>query len=97
MLNAILTDKYNNKQKDLYAAIRPERPPDVATATPYPNSRPTNKEKGKQVAKPTITRKVTTRSHIEEVKNPTPVQQTQPTRTEAMDTDLPIQDKSQMY
>ncbi|KAG0898803.1 hypothetical protein G6F33_013282 [Rhizopus arrhizus] len=93
MLNAILTDKYNNKQKDLYAAIRPERPPDVATTTPYPNSRPTNKEKGKQVAKPTITRKVTTRSHIEEVKNSTPVQQTQPTRTEAMDTDLPIQDK----
>ncbi|KAG0817456.1 hypothetical protein G6F19_012791 [Rhizopus arrhizus] len=92
-LNAILTDKYNNKQKDLYAAIRPERPPDVATTTPYPNSRPTNKEKGKQVAKPIITRKVTTRSHIEEVKNSTPVQQTQSTRTEAMDTDLPIQDK----
>ncbi|KAG1035866.1 hypothetical protein G6F43_013160 [Rhizopus delemar] len=53
-LNAILTDKYNSKQKDLYAAIRPERPPDVATITPYPNSRPTNKEKGKQVAQQTM-------------------------------------------
>ncbi|KAG0752078.1 hypothetical protein G6F29_013337 [Rhizopus arrhizus] len=38
-LNAILTDKYNNKQKDLYEAIRPERPPDVSTATPYPNTK----------------------------------------------------------
>ena len=28
------------------------------------------------------------------MKNSTPVQQTQPTRTEAMDTDLPIQDKA---
>ncbi|KAG1507223.1 hypothetical protein G6F52_011686 [Rhizopus delemar] len=98
-LNAIITDKENirKRHQQLYAAIRPERPPDVAAATPYSNSRPTAKDKGKQRAEPIITKRVTTRSHVEEINNPAPAQQTQQTQqthNNAMDTDLPIQSKA---
>lgn len=65
----------------------------MVTTAPYPNNRPTNKDKGKQKANPIITKKMTTRSHIEEINNPVQPQQVKASRTEAMDTDMPIQDK----
>ncbi|KAG0780848.1 hypothetical protein G6F21_011943 [Rhizopus arrhizus] len=94
-LNALLTETENKKSKhnkDLYAAIRPERPPEVGTATPYPKIRQA-KDKGKQVAGPSVTKRVTTRSHIEEV-NPTtrPKVSMQPQHFD-VDMDLPIQEK----
>ncbi|KAG1275711.1 hypothetical protein G6F64_014856 [Rhizopus arrhizus] len=66
-LNVILSDietNYDPSQIELCAAIRPERPPDVTTATPYNKIKPTSKSKGKQ---PTLARKVVTRSHLEEI------------------------------
>ncbi|KAG1224883.1 hypothetical protein G6F67_009420 [Rhizopus microsporus] len=94
-LNAILTENEHKKSKyhqDLYAAIRPERPPEIGTALPYPKAK-TTKDKGKQPVRPSVTKRVTTRSHIEEI-NPTPQPntsiQTQPIE---MDTDVPIQEK----
>ncbi|KAG0807323.1 hypothetical protein G6F18_013930 [Rhizopus arrhizus] len=71
-LNRMISDISNNNietnydpsQIELCAAIRPERPPDVTTATPYNKIKPTSKSKGKQ---PTLARKVVTRSHLEEI------------------------------
>lgn len=65
-LNAMMTEREHNqnvKHRDFYAAVRPERPPEVATE-PYPKEKPM--QKGKQIAKPSLSRRVTTRSHLEE-------------------------------
>ncbi|KAG0840239.1 hypothetical protein G6F18_003757 [Rhizopus arrhizus] len=46
-LNVILSDietNYDPSQIELCAAIRPERPPDVTTATPYNKIKPTSKK-----------------------------------------------------
>ncbi|KAG1085851.1 hypothetical protein G6F39_012615 [Rhizopus arrhizus] len=91
-LNVILSDietNYDPSQIELCAAIRPERPPDVTTATPYNKIKPTSKSKGKQ---PTLARKVVTRSHLEEVQ-PVSNQQNTSQHDINMDTDLPIQDR----
>ena len=84
------------RHDDLYPIVRPERPPEI-TAAPYPKRRVT--DKGKQAPGPSVTKRVTTRSHIEEI-NPTPMpqensqryQQSQMHHTE-MDTDLPIENR----
>jgi len=50
----------------LYTAIRPDKPPEVTRAVPYTKTRTTAQKKS---AKPTvITKRVTTRSHLEEIK-----------------------------
>ena len=94
-MNTILTENENKKSKkhkDLYAAIRPERPPEIGTATPYSKARPAN-DKGKQVIRPSETKQVTTRRHIEEVNSTTqPDVQLQPQHID-VEMDLPIQDK----
>ncbi|KAG0881690.1 hypothetical protein G6F60_013800 [Rhizopus arrhizus] len=91
-LNVILSDietNYDPSQIELCAAIRPERPPDVTTATPYNKIKPTSKSKGKQ---PTLARKVVTRSHLEEIQ-PVSNQQNTSQNDINMDTDLPVQDR----
>ncbi|KAG0860357.1 hypothetical protein G6F16_013269 [Rhizopus arrhizus] len=91
-LNVILSDietNYDPSQIELCAAIRPERPPDVTTATPYNKIKPTSKPKGKH---PTLARKVVTRSHLGEIQ-PVSNQQNTSQHDINMDTDLPIQDR----
>ncbi|KAG0813998.1 hypothetical protein G6F19_013168 [Rhizopus arrhizus] len=67
-LNVILNyNEYDdNKQyKDLYSAVRPERPPEVLNATPYAKAK-VPRIKRKQT-EPTTTKKITTRNHLEEI------------------------------
>ncbi|KAG1135297.1 hypothetical protein G6F37_014001 [Rhizopus arrhizus] len=97
----MLTEKdhtYCNCHEDLFAAVRSERPPDVTTA-PYAKTIRTSK--GKQTAGPSVNKRVTTRTHIEEI-TPTPVQpnnatqiqqQVQP-RQELIETDIQMEEKS---
>ncbi|KAG1033046.1 hypothetical protein G6F43_013645 [Rhizopus delemar] len=89
-LNVILSQNeeecYN--EKELYSAIRPERPPEVGRGVPY--TKPKNSSQKKPTKTPAITRKVTTRSHLEEIK-PTTSSQTTPTQDIAMETDLPTE------
>ncbi|CEG83833.1 hypothetical protein RMATCC62417_17702 [Rhizopus microsporus] len=58
---------YHHKSQELYAAIRPEKPPEVASA-PYPQKRPAPQEIVKEKPKRVIIRKATTRKHLEELK-----------------------------
>ncbi|KAG0846995.1 hypothetical protein G6F17_012933 [Rhizopus arrhizus] len=88
-LNVILTQKEDDySEKELYSAIRPERPPEVGRGVPY--TKPKNSSQKKTIKAPAITRKVTTRSHLEEIK-PTTSSQTTPTQDIEMETDLPIE------
>lgn len=92
-LNVILSDietNYDPSQIELCAAIRPERPPDVTTATPYNKIKPTSKSKGKQ---PTLARKVVTRSHLEKIR-PVSNQQNTSQHDINMDTDLPVNNQT---
>lgn len=64
-INAMMTEREYNKNighSGFYAAVRPERPPEIATV-PYPKEKPT--KKGKQPARPSSSRRITTRSHME--------------------------------
>ena len=61
---------YCTCHKDLYAAVRSERPPDVI---PAPFAKTIRTSKGKQPAGPSVNKRVTARTHIEEI-NSTPIQ-----------------------
>ncbi|KAG1017170.1 hypothetical protein G6F26_011948 [Rhizopus arrhizus] len=88
-LNVILTQKEEDyNEKELYSAIRPERPPEVGRGVPY--TKPKNSSQKKPIKAPAITRKVTTRSHLEEIK-PTTSSRITPTQDIEMETDLPIE------
>jgi hypothetical protein len=72
----------------LYTAIRPEKPPEATRAVPYTKTRTTAQKK---TAKPTaVTKRVTTRSHLEEIK-PSTNNQTYTNQDIEMETDLPIE------
>jgi hypothetical protein len=88
---------YHCKSQELYAAIRPERPPEVASV-PYPQKRPVSQDALKEKPKRVITRKATTRKHLEELKpqnqisNDTHIiHNTEDQAQEEMETDLPIE------
>ncbi|KAG1135891.1 hypothetical protein G6F38_012454 [Rhizopus arrhizus] len=83
-LNAILTqnESDSNYKRELYAAVRPEKPPEVAKGVPYKKTRPTPEEK--QTRTPVITRKVSTRQHIEEI-NPSATNQIVTNKSKDMD------------
>lgn len=95
----MLTDnehQYCTCHKDLYAAVRSERPPDVTTA-PYAKAIRTSK--GKQSTGPSSNKRVITRTHIGEI-NPAPAQvnntvpayqQMQP-RQEPMEADIQMEE-----
>ncbi|KAG0925820.1 hypothetical protein G6F61_013595 [Rhizopus arrhizus] len=87
-LNAILTENESRNEKELYTAIRPDKPPEVTRAVPYTKTRTTAQKKS---AKPTVvTKRVTTRSHLEEIK-PSNNNQTHTNQDIEMETDLPIE------
>lgn len=97
----MLTEKdhtHCNCHEDLFAAVRSERPPEV---TPAPYAKTIRTSKGKQTAGPSVNKRVTTRTHIEEIA-PTPVQpnnatqiqqQVQP-RQEPIETDIQMEERS---
>ncbi|EIE91156.1 hypothetical protein RO3G_15867 [Rhizopus delemar RA 99-880] len=87
-LNAILTENENRNEKELYTAIRPDKPPEVTRAVPYTKTRTTAQKK---TAKPSVvTKRVTTRSRLEEIK-PSNNNQTHTNQDIEMETDLPIE------
>ncbi|KAG1471608.1 hypothetical protein G6F57_011319 [Rhizopus arrhizus] len=90
-LNAILTqnESDSNNKRELYAAVRPEKPPEVAKGVPYKKTRPTPQEK--QTRTPVITRKVSTRQHFEEI-NPSTTNQIVTNKSKDMDIDLPVKE-----
>ncbi|KAG0925751.1 hypothetical protein G6F57_016605 [Rhizopus arrhizus] len=88
-LNAILTQNEEEyTDKELYSAIRPEKPPEVRRGVPYTKSKLPNQKKPAKES--TTNRKVITRSHLEEIK-PTTNSQTTATQNVEMETDLPIE------
>ncbi|KAG1535373.1 hypothetical protein G6F49_013186 [Rhizopus delemar] len=92
-LNVILTqNEYDNtyQAQDLYAAIRPEHPPEVLSSKPY--SKPTTREKWKQPSSASVTRRVNKRNQVKETSN-MPKQPIQATGSMEVDSDLPIEIK----
>ncbi|CAO3678999.1 unnamed protein product [Rhizopus microsporus] len=88
---------YHRKSQELYAAIRPERPPEV-TSVPYPQKRPAPQEIVKEKSKRVIIRKATTRKHLEELKPQNQASNDariahniEEQAQEEMETDLPIE------
>lgn len=88
---------YHRKSQELYAAIRPERPPEV-TSVPYPQKRPAPQEIVKEKPKRVIIRKATTRKHLEELKPQNQASNDariahniEEQAQEEMETDLPIE------
>ncbi|KAG1493568.1 hypothetical protein G6F47_012858 [Rhizopus delemar] len=87
-LNAILTqsEDRHSRQKDLYAAIRPERPPEVTPGIPYTKGRLATQDKQKKPA--VTTRRITTKKHLEEIR---PENSSVNDTAVRMETDLPME------
>ncbi|KAG1013673.1 hypothetical protein G6F26_013368 [Rhizopus arrhizus] len=92
-LNVILTqNEYDNpyQAQDIYAAIRPEHPPEVLSSKPY--SKPITREKGKQPSSTSVTKRVNKRNQVKETSNMRK-QPIQNTGNMEVDSDLPIEIK----
>ncbi|KAG1023457.1 hypothetical protein G6F43_014203 [Rhizopus delemar] len=63
-LNALITEgEYDPYHHELYAAVRPDRPPEVISSRVAPYSKGKASSKRKEPEKPTVTKRVTTRRH----------------------------------
>lgn len=99
-LNTMVSENernYHRNSQELYVAIRPERPPEVASAS-YPQKRPASQEVTKEKPKRVITRKATTRKHLKEFKPQNQISSDtriihnfEEQAQEEMGTDLPIE------
>lgn len=92
-LNALITEgEYDPYNHDLYAAVRPDRPPEVISARTAPYNKGKPSPKRKEPEKPTVTKRVTTRRHMEEINQPS-IQKITTDQNMDMDTELPIEIK----
>ncbi|KAG1514733.1 hypothetical protein G6F45_011487 [Rhizopus arrhizus] len=92
-LNALITEgEYDPYNHELCAAVRPDRPPEVISSRVAPYSKGKASSKRKEPEKPTVTKRVTTRRHMEEINQP-PIQKITTDQNMDMDTELPIEIK----